>query len=565
MVTSGGQAEAAVPLLEAAEQAIAGGDHDRALASARAAVDAGGRGPAHYLLAGALYVDDRFTDARQHWEAAFRLLREDGDLRTAARAAMWIAELHASELGHPSAAQGWLERARMLLDRAGPCVEWGYLELAVLACDRPDTADLLASAERALTIAHRFADPGLEAQALADAGLALVSQGRTKEGFVRLDAAMAAVAAGEAGPETAGICLCSMLTACDRTGDVARAEEWTQLVRSAVLDPAGRPKVLGTHCRVAYGSVLCAAGRWTEAEALMLEARGPADAPNPGHAALTAAHLANLRIEQGRIDEAAELLAPYEDHVTSCGPLARVHVHRGELDLAGAVLRRGVRELVGDVLRGGPLLALLVEVELRRGGVDSAASAADELTAMAADVDVPAVHAEAAVARARVRRATGDAAGAVASLREAVAHLGGTERPLALGTVRLELAEVLAGAGDVPAAIVEGRAALACFERLGATGARDRASALLRDLGDTGRARPRTQGELAGALTRREREVLALVSQGLSNAAIAERLYISPKTAEHHVGRILAKLGVRSRAEAAALAVRLSAGTAPGR
>jgi DNA-binding CsgD family transcriptional regulator len=58
------------------------------------------------------------------------------------------------------------------------------------------------------------------------------------------------------------------------------------------------------------------------------------------------------------------------------------------------------------------------------------------------------------------------------------------------------------------------------------------------------------------ALTLREREVLGLVAAGLSNAQIADRLVIAPKTAEHHVSRVLAKLGVRSRAEAAAHAVR---------
>jgi DNA-binding CsgD family transcriptional regulator len=47
----------------------------------------------------------------------------------------------------------------------------------------------------------------------------------------------------------------------------------------------------------------------------------------------------------------------------------------------------------------------------------------------------------------------------------------------------------------------------------------------------------------------------------LSNAQIGARLFISAKTAEHHVGRVLTKLGVRTRGEAAALAVRMSAGT----
>jgi DNA-binding NarL/FixJ family response regulator len=60
-------------------------------------------------------------------------------------------------------------------------------------------------------------------------------------------------------------------------------------------------------------------------------------------------------------------------------------------------------------------------------------------------------------------------------------------------------------------------------------------------------------------LSLREREVLALVSYGLSNKAIAERLYISPNTVKTHVASLLNKLNVHTRVQLAALAASQSA------
>ncbi len=64
----------------------------------------------------------------------------------------------------------------------------------------------------------------------------------------------------------------------------------------------------------------------------------------------------------------------------------------------------------------------------------------------------------------------------------------------------------------------------------------------------------RPASSVAG-VSAREADVLAGVGERLTNAEIAARLYISARTAEHHVGRVLGKLGMRSRAEAAAFAV----------
>jgi DNA-binding CsgD family transcriptional regulator len=93
-------------------------------------------------------------------------------------------------------------------------------------------------------------------------------------------------------------------------------------------------------------------------------------------------------------------------------------------------------------------------------------------------------------------------------------------------------------------------------------GARPAAGIVTRRLHERGvrglRRGPRraTQDNPAG-LTGREVEVLALIAQGLRNADVAERLFLSRKTVDHHVSAILRKLGARTRGEASAEAARL--------
>ena len=131
--------------------------------------------------------------------------------------------------------------------------------------------------------------------------------------------------------------------------------------------------------------------------------------------------------------------------------------------------------------------------------------------------------------------------------------------------VRWREAEAYVEAGDRAAAVEPARVALETAERLGAawlveevSGLRDRARLEL-EVGSDGREPSNGDGPTDDpfGLTARERQVLALIAEGATNRQIGTALFMAEKTASVHVSRILAKLGVRSRTQAAAVAHRM--------
>jgi DNA-binding NarL/FixJ family response regulator len=163
------------------------------------------------------------------------------------------------------------------------------------------------------------------------------------------------------------------------------------------------------------------------------------------------------------------------------------------------------------------------------------------------------VQAHADLAAARVALTTGHADAAATCASRALGGFQGLAMPYGVALARLELARALAVV-EPELAQEEARTAQAAFRERGAAPALDAAAGLLRELGSGTAPRPRASGEL----TAREREVLDLVALGMSNARIAASLVISEKTVGHHVSRILAKLGVQNRTEAASHAARAS-------
>jgi hypothetical protein len=197
---------------------------------------------------------------------------------------------------------------------------------------------------------------------------------------------------------------------------------------------------------------------------------------------------------QGRLDEVSDLLAPYAGHFEVCEQVARLHLLRDEPDLAAEVINRGLHDLVGDRLRAGRLLELLVEVELARDHPEGAELALERLEACALASESPALRAAVSLSEGRVSMYRSQWASAVAALNDALDILGVEERPIMAGRIRLELATALAHTPDAAAALDQIRTALAIFERLGARQEADKAAVLLDRLGAVsgppGEARP---------------------------------------------------------------------------
>jgi DNA-binding CsgD family transcriptional regulator len=195
------------------------------------------------------------------------------------------------------------------------------------------------------------------------------------------------------------------------------------------------------------------------------------------------------------------------------------------------------------------VLDLLVQARLAEGNLGAATEAAGALETLAPTTETDRVRAYAERAQGRVASA-GNAEGGLERLERAISMFARLGMELEVGRTRLDLARALREI-DWQAAIAEGRSAMSVLDSARASYERDIAAALLRELGDE--SRPLAAHHVR-ELTRREAEVLRLLGEGLTNAEIARRLYISTKTAGNHVSSILMKLGLRNRSQAAAAA-----------
>ena len=539
----------AVELLETGDAALQAGRWADALAAFERAL---GEEETAGALAGvgeALWWLGEPRRSITYHERAYTAFRRAGEAARAAWTAMWLCLAYKADLGNQAAASGWIARAERVLQDADPDPMRGWL-CWTRAFETTDVELAQELLERALELARASGDVDLELCALADLGEALVVMGRVEKGFALIDEAMAGTLGGEyTRLDTVVFTCCSMLNACELAADLARATQWCR-VADDFIQRYGCP-YLYAECRTTYGGILVATGRWDDAERELTTAVGMTRDAWPAMHALALARLADLRLRQGRLEEAEGLLEGVEDDLAATLPTAALRLAQGEPAVSVALLQRRLHLLGEKHMEAARMLELLVDASLAQGDLDGAAAAAERLGELALGRDRDHVAARAARAVARVSLARGEPDAAVPQLETAVERLSRLDLPFEAARARLDLARALANR-EPAVAVAEARSAFAAFDRLGAAADADAAAAFLRTLGAAGRSGPKQ----VGILTKREQEVLHLVGFGLSNPEIAGRLVISRKTAAHHVSSVLAKLGLRNRAEAVAYATR---------
>ncbi|WP_243083382.1 helix-turn-helix transcriptional regulator [Streptomyces sp. 891-h] len=373
------------------------------------------------------------------------------------------------------------------------------------------SAQAAEEAARAARVAHERGRPNSYAGALAGQAEALLSTGEWERAAELLDLAKGAARVADV---RAWVALLRARLARDRGDLPGLADAVEEAVATMGSSPAVEPQKV---VALRYFTMVLAAerGELVKARAELaaaLEAGFPPGAHPYAWALLYAA--ASLEAELRGLPDA----------------------ERGRGDVLA-----GVRRAARSLPRPAPVwegCALLLEAELKRAEGENE----PQLWEAAAQTLEP-VGRPVPLARARLRWA------------EALLERGGGRRAGSRTPDHL-LRQAHSVAARLGAAPLRAEAEqLAVRARIALDGA-DGGGAAERAPAGKGAAQPADPAESFG-LTRRERGVLELVAEGRSNRQIAERLHIAPKTASVHVSNILAKLGVATRGEAAAMAFRL--------
>ncbi|HEY6759839.1 MAG TPA: AAA family ATPase [Baekduia sp.] len=478
------------------------------------------------------------------------------------------------------------ERAKILAAKAGGLMLWGRYH------------DALAMADETLRVADAVGSRSVRIRALITKGVCLRGGGETRRGFATIREAMA-MARVDGDVDQLLRSYLNLSDALHLTGE-------SQAARKLLIEGRREVRELGRHAKwlgIQQAEVSYDLGLWDEADELTPQELGR------GTQGTTRVFFeltrASLSLGRGDNADARQRLVVARDlvarsfepqwHAPITAMLAGLERRERNIAAARAAIRNGLERLTEtEALADG---ARLARIYSSAAGVeaDAAQQARDlgrpeeEAAAIAAAHDYADKAREAASrpfaaampeAAAMVLVADAEAAAATGApdpdvWARAADAWAAIDRPLRVARMRWREADAALAGGDRARAEAAGSDALAIAQRIGAAWVVDELTALARrgrlrlqkppavvppgadGDGAAGDARPPVDPAAELGLTPRERDVLALVAHGRTNRQIGEELFMAEKTASVHVSRILAKLDVRSRTEAAAVAHRL--------
>ncbi len=427
------------------------------------------------ILGGLAYAAGDLDVTVETWERLYAGFLHVAEPAAAGEAAVRVAMHLLFDTALMAPVRGWLARAEELLQHQGETSAHAWFAV-VRTFERMLTGDLEGAREwarAAIEIGSRC-DPAASAVGRVAHARLLIMEGDVGRGLALLEEAGVAAVSGDLDPLPTGIVYCELVCALQGLAQYDLAEEWTEAMErwshsNAIGSLRGR-------CRVHRAEILRLRGRCVEAEK---EAVLACDELRPylrRELGWPLSELGRIRLRRGDLRGAEQALLAADGAGWDPQPtLALVRLAHGDVRTAAASIRDALerplrvpsKELPPNTsLRRAPLLEAQVEIEIAAGNIDSARSAADELTVVAARFQSKALAASAALAHGRVHLAQGDVANAEHFLAESLRLWNEVGAPYEAALARTCLAAAFRASGAEHRAVLELRAARLIMDQI---------------------------------------------------------------------------------------------------